>query len=211
VKKKKNYLGVAIAIFLMILLWSCSGHRKPPVETPNIPVQKPAAEQTTQEIKPPEEVPAVEEEIKGEPLEEQDVEELPLEEESYPEEQVEPSQLLEEAFDAYQDARLAWDRGDLETALVALDEAYSILLKLDLPLDSPLIQEKNDLRLLIARRIQEIHASRFIVPPRGTRLDADDRKLVQSHSLLPRSGFGFMAIHLFDRSSIRPEKRPLDR
>jgi len=82
---------------------------------------------------------------------------------SYPEEQVEPSQLLEEAFDAYQDARLAWDRGDLETALVALDEAYSILLKLDLPLDSPLIQEKNDLRLLIARRIQEIHASRFIV------------------------------------------------
>ena len=160
-KKKKNDLGVAIAIFLMILLWSCSGHRKPPVETPNIPGQKPAAEQTTQEIKPPEEVPVVEEEIKAEPLEEQDVEELPLEEESYPEEQAEPSQLLEEAFDAYQDARLAWDRGDLETALIALDEAYSILLKLDLPLDSPLIQEKNDLRLLIARRIQEIHASRF--------------------------------------------------
>lgn len=162
-KKKKNDLGVAIAIFLMILLWSCSGHRKPPVETPNIPLQKPAAEQTTQEIKPPEEVPVVEEKTKGEPLEEQDVEEFPLEEESYPEEQAEPSQLLEEAFDAYQDARLAWDRGDLETALVALDEAYSILLKLDLPLDSPLIQEKNDLRLLIARRIQEIHASRFTV------------------------------------------------
>lgn len=126
-------------------------------------VQKPAAEQTTQEIKPPKEVPVVEEEIKAEPLEELDAEELPLEEESYPEEQAEPSQLLEEAFDAYQDARLAWDRGDLETALVALDEAYSILLKLDLPLDSPLIQEKNDLRLLIARRIQEIHASRFTV------------------------------------------------
>jgi len=161
VKKKKNTLGVAITIFLMILLWSCSSHRKPPVETPNIPVQKTAAEQTTQEIKPPEEVPVVKEEIKAESLDEQDAENLPLVEESYPEEQAEPSQLLEEAFDAYQDARMAWDKGDLDTALAALDEAYSILLKLDLPLDSPLIQEKNDLRLLIARRIQEIYASRF--------------------------------------------------
>jgi membrane-bound lytic murein transglycosylase D len=160
-KKKKNPLCVGILIVLLFLVWSCSSRRKTPVETIPIPVQKPAAEQTTQEKEPPEEVPVIEEEIKEESQEEQDAEELHLEEESFPEEPATPSQLLEEAFDAYQDARLAWDRGDLETALIALDEAYSILLKLDLPMDSPLIQEKNDLRLLIARRIQEIHASRF--------------------------------------------------
>ena len=160
-KKQKNTFGITIAIFLMILLWSCTSNRKPTIETPKFPVQEPPAELTTQEVESPEEVLVVEEEIKKTPLEEQMADVPPLDDESYPDEQASPSQLLEEAFDAYQDARLAWDRGDLETALVALDEAYSILLKLDLPMDSPLIQEKNDLRLLIARRIQEIHASRF--------------------------------------------------
>jgi membrane-bound lytic murein transglycosylase D len=161
VKKQKNTFVIMISIFLMILLWSCSSNRKSTIETPNLPVQETPAGLTTQEVESPDEVPVVEEEIKKAPLEEQGVGELPLEEESLPEEEANPSQLLEEAFDAYQDARLAWDKGDLETALVALDESYSILLKLDLPLESPLIQEKNDLRLLIARRIQEIHASRF--------------------------------------------------
>ncbi|MBE0460160.1 MAG: LysM peptidoglycan-binding domain-containing protein [Candidatus Aminicenantes bacterium] len=74
-----------------------------------------------------------------------------------------PSELLEEALDAYQDARISWDKGDLETALAALDEAYKIILQIDLPQDSPLIQDKNDLRLLIAKRIQEIYASRLTV------------------------------------------------
>ncbi|MCK4495251.1 MAG: LysM peptidoglycan-binding domain-containing protein, partial [Candidatus Aminicenantes bacterium] len=73
-----------------------------------------------------------------------------------------PSELLEEALDAYQDARIAWERGDFDTSLAALDEAYSLILKLELPQDSSLIQAKNDLRLLIAQRIQEIYGSRLI-------------------------------------------------
>ncbi|MCP2619922.1 LysM peptidoglycan-binding domain-containing protein [Candidatus Aminicenantes bacterium AC-334-K16] len=72
-----------------------------------------------------------------------------------------PATCLELAWQAYQDAQTAWDKGDLDTALLALDEAYSLLLKADLPPDSPLIQDKNDLRLLISRRIQEIYASRI--------------------------------------------------
>ena len=160
-KKQKNTFGIMIALFLMVLLWSCSSNRKPAIETSNLPAQESVEELSTQEVKLPEETPVVGQEVIEESTQEQVVEEPPLEEDSYPEEPANPSQLLEEAFDAYQDARLAWDRGDLEIALVALDEAYSILLQLDLPLDSPLIQEKNDLRLLIARRIQEIHASRF--------------------------------------------------
>jgi membrane-bound lytic murein transglycosylase D len=161
VKAQKNFLGVAIAFFLIICLWDCSSHRRIQTEIPKVPGQDSAAVPTTQEDESLEELPVVEQELKKEPQVEQTSEEVPLEEESIPEEQVVPKRLLEEAFDAYQDARMAWDRGDLDTALAALDEAYSILLKLDLAMDSPLIQEKNDLRLLIARRIQEIYASRF--------------------------------------------------
>ncbi len=161
-KKQKNNVCIILAIFLMITLWNCSSNRKPRIETPNLPVQETVEELTIAEAETPEETPIDEQAVMEESTQEQLVEEPSLAEESFPpEEQASPSQLLEEAFDAYQDARLAWDKGDLETALVALDEAYSLLLKLDLPLDSPLIQEKNDLRLLIARRIQEIHASRF--------------------------------------------------
>lgn len=72
-----------------------------------------------------------------------------------------PEAYLELAWQAYQDAQTAWDKGDLDIALLALDEAYGFLLKAELPADSPLIQDKNDLRLLIARRIQEIYASRI--------------------------------------------------
>jgi membrane-bound lytic murein transglycosylase D len=74
----------------------------------------------------------------------------------------EASSLLEEAMDAYQDAQNALERGDFDTAITALDEAYSLILKVKLSSDSPLLQEKNDLRLLIAKRIQEIYASRLI-------------------------------------------------
>lgn len=95
-------------------------------------------------------------------------EEIPPESEPIPEQEpspqikVDPSLLLEEGLDAYNDGLHAWQRGDFDTALAALDEAYSLILKLDLPPDSPLIQEKNDLRLLIAQRIQEIYGSRLV-------------------------------------------------
>ncbi|MGB8952981.1 MAG: transglycosylase SLT domain-containing protein [Candidatus Aminicenantales bacterium] len=78
--------------------------------------------------------------------------------------------LFEEALNAYQEAKQAKERGDFDAALGALDSAYSLILKVEISQDSPLFQEKNDLRLLIAQRIQEIYASRL--PPisnnRGT-------------------------------------------
>ncbi len=67
---------------------------------------------------------------------------------------------LEEALGFYQEAKRFRERDDLDGALKALDEAYAILLKIPLPMESPYQREKNDLRLLIAQRIQEIYASR---------------------------------------------------
>jgi len=68
--------------------------------------------------------------------------------------------LLEVAFGAYEEAQAAISREDMDGALAKLDEAYGLLLKMSLPADSPLLQEKNDLRLLVAQRIQKISASR---------------------------------------------------
>jgi len=68
--------------------------------------------------------------------------------------------LLEDAFAAYEEAQAALDREDMEGALVKLDEAYALLLRMSVPADSPLFQEKQDLRLLIAQRIQKISVSR---------------------------------------------------
>lgn len=68
--------------------------------------------------------------------------------------------LLEDAFAAYEEAQTAFEREDLEGALTKLDEAYGALLRMSLPAESPLLQEKQDLRLLIARSIQKISATR---------------------------------------------------
>jgi len=72
----------------------------------------------------------------------------------------EASISIEDALNAYENAKAARERGDFEGAMNLLDEAYRILLRLQISADSPLITEKDSLRLLIAQRIQEISASR---------------------------------------------------
>jgi membrane-bound lytic murein transglycosylase D len=84
------------------------------------------------------------------------------EEQEEPERKRTAAEILEDALSAYQDAQIAWSKTDIDTALAALDDAYSLLLQLELPQESFLNQEKNDLRLLIAQRIQEIYASHLI-------------------------------------------------
>jgi peptidoglycan lytic transglycosylase D len=68
--------------------------------------------------------------------------------------------LLEDAFAAYEEAQAALEREDMDGALAKLDEAYGLLLKMSVPADSPLLQEKNDLRILIAQRVQKISVTR---------------------------------------------------
>ena len=70
------------------------------------------------------------------------------------------SALLEDAFASYEEAQAAIEREDMDGALAKLDEAYGCLVRMSVPADSPLLQEKQDLRLLIAQRILKISASR---------------------------------------------------
>ena len=71
--------------------------------------------------------------------------------------------LLDEALDLCQTAQDFWQKGDQESALEALDKAYALILQADGENDPKLMQQKEDLRFTIAKRILEIHASRYIV------------------------------------------------
>jgi membrane-bound lytic murein transglycosylase D len=69
--------------------------------------------------------------------------------------------LLDTALDCYQSSQELWSRDELEEAINALDEAYSLILKVNGDSDPAMIQQKEDLRILISRRLTEIYASRY--------------------------------------------------
>ena len=72
-------------------------------------------------------------------------------------------QQLDEALEFCQSAQEFWQKGELESALDALDRAYSLILTVTPDDTAKLVQQKEDLRFLISRRILEIYASRNIV------------------------------------------------
>jgi len=69
--------------------------------------------------------------------------------------------LFDTALDFYQASQELWSRGELEGAINALDEAYSLILDVNSDSDPAMIQQKEDLRILISRRLIEIYASRY--------------------------------------------------
>ncbi len=71
--------------------------------------------------------------------------------------------ILDEALEYCQAAQEFWQKGELENAVEALDQAYAMTLKVDIDDQPKLIQQKDDLRFLISKRILEIYASRNIV------------------------------------------------
>jgi len=72
-------------------------------------------------------------------------------------------QLLDGALEFCQASNDFWKRGDLDNALDALDQAYSLILQVE-PDDNPeILQQREDLRFTIAKRIIEVYSSRFTV------------------------------------------------
>ena len=71
--------------------------------------------------------------------------------------------ILDEALDYCQLAQNYWLKGQLENALSSLDQAYALIIKVDTFNRPRLIQQKEDLRYLITRRIQDIYGSRNVV------------------------------------------------
>ena len=142
-KRNIHFLFSIFCIFVFLVLSNCSANKKPLVNVSEKPHTDSQSDDQTLNKEKKDDQDSVTEEI------------ISIDKST-------PAGILEDALDAYQEARAAWEKADIDTALAALDEAYSLILKLDLSQDSPLIQEKNDLRLLIAKRIQEIYASHLI-------------------------------------------------
>ncbi len=72
-------------------------------------------------------------------------------------------EILDSSLEFYQASSDFWERGDLDNAIAALDKAYSLILKVDADEDPVILQQKEDLRITISRRIVEVYASRFTV------------------------------------------------
>ena len=70
---------------------------------------------------------------------------------------------LDEALELCELSQNYWQAGELENALEALDRAYALILSVDNSNQPKLIQQKEDLRFMISKRILEIYASRHIV------------------------------------------------
>ncbi len=82
-----------------------------------------------------------------------------------PPEQTEKSdqEQLDLALELCQLSNEHWEKGDLDNALSALDEAYGLILKVSPTQDPNLLQQKEDLRFTISKRIIEYYSARFKV------------------------------------------------
>jgi membrane-bound lytic murein transglycosylase D len=69
--------------------------------------------------------------------------------------------MLDSALEYAQAANDYWERGDMDNALDALDTAYSLILNVTTNGDPALLQQKEDLRFTISKRIVQINASRL--------------------------------------------------
>jgi len=72
-------------------------------------------------------------------------------------------EMLDSALEFCQASNDYWERGDLDNALDALDQAYSLILKVDPNHNPEILQQRDDLRFTISKRIIEIYTSRFTV------------------------------------------------
>jgi len=70
---------------------------------------------------------------------------------------------LDEALELCEVSQEYWQQGELENAVEALDRAYALIISVDTSDRPKLIQQKEDLRFMISKRILEIYASRNIV------------------------------------------------
>jgi membrane-bound lytic murein transglycosylase D len=83
-----------------------------------------------------------------------------LENKTLPAEGQEPT--FKRALYLCQIAQAFWKRGELENAIDTLDQAYGLVLAVDPDNDPILLQEKEDLRFTISKRILEIYSSRRV-------------------------------------------------
>jgi membrane-bound lytic murein transglycosylase D len=71
-------------------------------------------------------------------------------------------ELIDAALEYCKVSNNFWEKGELDNAVDALDKAYSLVLRID-ETDAEFLQEKEDLRITISKRIIEVYSSRYTV------------------------------------------------
>lgn len=71
--------------------------------------------------------------------------------------------LLDEALQNYEESQKLWSEGDIENSLKTLDQAFSLIVQVDIEKNPDFSQQVDDLRFMISKRILEIYASRYTV------------------------------------------------
>jgi membrane-bound lytic murein transglycosylase D len=82
--------------------------------------------------------------------------------ENTPHEQVsedQPQELLDSAIEHCQSSGELWERGDFEGTIRELDKAYFLILQMDVDDDPELLQQREDVRFTISKRILEAYTS----------------------------------------------------
>ncbi|MFH1950749.1 MAG: LysM peptidoglycan-binding domain-containing protein [Pseudomonadota bacterium] len=74
-----------------------------------------------------------------------------------------PQELLDSALAFCNASNDFWERGDLDNAVDALDEAYSLILMISPDQPPEILQQRDDLRFTISQRIMQVYSSRFTV------------------------------------------------
>ena len=72
-------------------------------------------------------------------------------------------EILDSALGFCEVSNDLWEQGDLDGALDALDQAYSLILKVNPDQEPQILQQRDDLRITISKRIIECYSSRFTV------------------------------------------------
>jgi membrane-bound lytic murein transglycosylase D len=70
-------------------------------------------------------------------------------------------EIIDSALEYCQASNDFWEKGDLDNAIDCLDKAYSLTLQIDSSASPVIVQEKEDLRITIAKRMLEVYSSRF--------------------------------------------------
>lgn len=150
---RSHYMMAIMLVFLLALSFSCTntpGKTVMPKSSERLLVEEASPDPETAQPKPAvtsgETSQTVAEKTKTEP-----------------EIQDSPAQT-EEVYVLIQEAQAALEKGELHRALNLLDQAYSVLLRIEAPPDSDLYQEKNDLRIMLVQKIQQVYAFRLPAP-----------------------------------------------
>ena len=158
--KRKSFLKFFSAVMIILLAVGCSSNRSqaPARQVPTTTAKTTAGDEP---IKQPEdrknqnsataEAGTIVSELQSETL-------------GSEAESQESSLTTDEVYALYQEAQAALEKGELDQALSCLDKAYAALLKIEASAGSALDQEKNDLRILLVQKIQQVYAFRLTPP-----------------------------------------------